>query len=374
MNTPVPPPDPLGIPSPPGVFMFFEIVTLVLHFVFMNYVLGGTIIIAINEWLYGRQPAVAKGNAILLKVMPVALSLAITMGVAPLLFVQVLYGQFFYSANIMMGSWWMLILALVIVGFYMIYILIAKRPALDQTSPLIRFGLLLNCFIFATVAFLFTNNATLVENPQAWPDIYARIKSFVAPGSELLPRYLHNVVSALAVGGLWIAVIGRYQLRYYPDPSETPQWMVRNGMLWAIGATSVNILVGLWYLFAIDENLLREFMGNGILFVGWAISLITGIVALIYMVLAFMKPQRPIFLWGAVTLTAITLAGMAMGRELLRLMAFQEHHFELGQLVVRTHASSFIFFLITFALGLGILAYMMWLVWQIPLLKKTGED
>ena len=48
---------------------------------------------------------------------------SLTTGVAPLLFVQVLYGHFFYTANILLGWRWLAILGVLIVGFYAVYLL-----------------------------------------------------------------------------------------------------------------------------------------------------------------------------------------------------------------------------------------------------------
>ena len=67
--------------------------------------------------------------------MPVALSFAITLGVAPLLFVQVLFGHLLYSSSIVMAGWWFAIIPLLIVGYYAAYGVAfkfdgARRPVL----------------------------------------------------------------------------------------------------------------------------------------------------------------------------------------------------------------------------------------------------
>lgn len=370
MNPLIPSPDPLGVPTPPSVFVFFSIVTLVIHFIFMNYVLGGTLILAVNEWLFGKDRAVTHANHLMLKVMPFSLSMAVTMGVAPLLFVQVLYGQFFYSSNIMMGGWWLLILALVAIGFYMIYILLAKRPANYESTTLTKSGLLINAIAFLGVAFLLTNNATLVDNPRYWQDIYNGTRSFIAPDRSLWARYLHNVISALAVAGLWMAIIGRYQLRYYPHHKEMADGLIRRGLMWTAGATTVNILVGFGYLFTLSDRM-ADFMGNGPFFVGWSVSVITGFLALVLSAMALMKPDKPNLIWGAVSSMAVTLLGMAMGRELIRIVSLKDHY-GWDELVVRPSYSSFALFLVTFVIGLGVLGYLVKLVWSLPLAEPDG--
>ncbi len=368
MNELIPPPDPLGIPSPVWIFQFLYILTLVLHIIFMNYILGGTFIVMLNEWFAGKDPKVAKANSILVKVMPFSLSLAITMGVAPLLFVQVMYGQFFYSANIMMGGFWLLLLALVTIAFYMIYVLIAKRSN-DQTSnSWTRFGITLNTLLFFTVAFLWTNNAILTENPKYWPDIYTGARSVIAPDLSLWPRYLHNVIGAVAVAGLWMCCIARFQARHHPENQQTADWMERNGMVWATIATVINTVVGFAYLGVMPlvmEEFMKKFMGNGILFVGWSISIVTAILALVHMILALVKPEKKGFLWGAVGLIVLTLFGMVMGRSLIRYIQLEEY-FTVSELTVRPHYGSLILFLVTFLIGLAVLGYLIYMILKIP--------
>ena len=53
--------------------------------------------------------------------MPVAVAAAITLGVAPLLFVQVVYQQFFYSGTILVGWAWLLFLVMLMLGYYAAY-------------------------------------------------------------------------------------------------------------------------------------------------------------------------------------------------------------------------------------------------------------
>ena len=68
----------------------------------------------------------ADPNAVLAKrlmgVNTYAISLAITTGVAPLLFVQVLYQQYFYSGTILLGWIWFNMLVLLMIGYYAAYL------------------------------------------------------------------------------------------------------------------------------------------------------------------------------------------------------------------------------------------------------------
>jgi len=365
MNVPVPPPDALGIPSPALIFQFLMLLTLALHFIFMNFVLGGSLIVAVNEWIFGKNPAAAKADSILLKMMPVSLSLAITMGVAPLLFVQVLYGNFFYSANVMMGWHWMSILALVMVAFYLIYIAIAKRPEGTASSTWTRLIALINTILFFMVAFLFTNNAVLTENPMYWANIYSGAKSVAAPDSSLWPRYLHTITGALAVAGLWCAAVARYRRRYYPEDAETSLWLHRSGLMWAIGGTLAAMATGFLFLVFLGGDRIKAFMSMDAMFMGWTISVIVSIALLICLIMALQQPEKTIFLWSGVGLMSAALFGMAMGREHLRMVSLKPY-FTMDQLTLNPSYSSLAMFFFVFVLGLLALGYLIRLVYALP--------
>lgn len=363
MNGLIPSPDALGIPSPAILFHFLSILTFVLHLIFMNYVLGGAIVATVHEWLLGAQPHAGRATGLMIRVTPVALSMAITMGVAPLLFVQVLYGNFFYVANVLLGFFWFSIIGLVMAAFYIIYYLIAKRPASERAGRATQIGVSINAVIFLMVAFIYTNNAVLTESPQYWQDIYSGQRWVVVPDLSLWPRYLHNVFGAVAVSGLWFAVIGRYQLRYHPDNAETANWMVKVGMHWAAGATTFAILTGFIYLLTMGMDKLGTFMGNGFLFAGWCVSALTACITLACMVMAMLNPSNVKLIWASVGLTVVTLFGMAMGRLLLRMISLEKY---LQDLTVRPSHSSLLLFLVTFVAGLAVLGYLIRLVWTLP--------
>ena len=299
MNGLIPPPDALGIPSPVIIFQALYWLTLVLHFIFMNYILGGTLIVAHQELLFGNRPHTAKINALMIKIMPVALSFAITMGVAPLLFVQVLYGQFFYTANVMMGGYWFSIIGLVMIAFYSIYIITTKRAARQVSTPFTKLLLLMNAVLFLLVAFIYTNNAILTENPAYWPDIYSGVKSVIAPSSSLIPRYLHNIIGSIAIAGVWMAFIGAYQYRYYPENREFALKLKKSGLMWAALASLLQIVSGGFYLYSLGFDKIKLFMGNGYLFVGWTVGVASVVFVIITLVLALLNLNNVKFLWGA---------------------------------------------------------------------------
>ena len=110
----VPAVDPTPIPGPTWLFHFLLVFTFILHAVFMNLALGGTLLAAVGQILSGGRagdPRTALAQR-LMGVNAYGISFAITTGIAPLLFVQVLYQQYFYTATILIAWVWLLFLGL----------------------------------------------------------------------------------------------------------------------------------------------------------------------------------------------------------------------------------------------------------------------
>ncbi len=174
---------PFGFPLATAFYLTLFVVTLVLHVLFMNYVLSGTAWLAWvhRKWTrsFGKRSAEiskeepATSESILADWIPTMLSGAITAGVAPLLFVQILYQREFYTANLLLFNRWMSILPVLIVGFYSLYVL--RSDWLTRRSSLIKtLTGLLPFLCVAFVAYSWTENHLLsVNSPEQWRAFYA---------------------------------------------------------------------------------------------------------------------------------------------------------------------------------------------------------
>lgn len=116
--------DAAGLPGPPWLFHGLLVFTFFLHLIFMNLTLGGTIMAFVSHLRARGRVDDPSGvlAARLTAVNTYAISLAITTGVAPLLFVQVLYQQYFYSGTILLGWIWFGMLVLLMIGYYAAYL------------------------------------------------------------------------------------------------------------------------------------------------------------------------------------------------------------------------------------------------------------
>jgi hypothetical protein len=202
---------PLGFPWQTSFYLTLYLVTLALHMVFMNYVVAGTSVLFFHSFTIfrkrqGEQTGVV--GALLNDWMPFALGGAITAGVAPLLFIQILYRDSFYTANLLLFHRWMAILPVLIVGFYLLYILkskwIERRPAFIR--GLVVTGAMM-CFLF--VGYSWTENHLLANrNPGTWAEFYQTGRIFYFD-QTLISRLLVWFFGAFPT--MWI-IVG-WQLR-----------------------------------------------------------------------------------------------------------------------------------------------------------------
>lgn len=198
---------PTGFPAPTATYLVLYVVTLALHVLFMNYLLAGSFYLATSS-LSGAGPA-KKGTLryLLADWLPFSAGLAITTGIAPLLFLQILYRHRFYSANLLLFHRWMLIVPALIAGFYLLYLL--KTDWLRARKRLWAVGTAAAFLCFAFVAWSWTENHLLSRDQFAWVDTY-RSGHLVYRSSETVPRLLMWFFGALAT----MAVLVAWQLRF----------------------------------------------------------------------------------------------------------------------------------------------------------------
>ncbi|NUN94734.1 MAG: hypothetical protein HUU16_01055 [Candidatus Omnitrophica bacterium] len=364
MTNLVPGPDPLGLPAPVWLLVTLLVVTHALHMVFMNFALAGSWVLCAlmvgreSEWkkmLYERMMAV----------LPVAISLAITFGIAPLLFVQVLYGQFFYVANVLLGFFWLAILALLMVGFYTVYVLKARRPEGGEKRIAARpLRLLLHLGVasaFTAIAFLFTTNAALSQHPELWPLARAGspVGSVWREAGLAVPRFLHNLVGSFGIGGLWLVWIALFR-----GSDEEAEKGARLGAMVSLVATAIQMVIGFWYLLSLPEGVLKRFLTFA---TPGSFSLILGILLAVGLFLALFflsqAPSHARLRWIASALAAAVLLLMSATNEALREELLREH-FTLPEWTVRTQWGPILVFLAVFVAGLAVVAWLARVAWR----------
>ncbi len=331
-------PTPDAIPVAWGWFQLLLILTFVLHLLVMNAMLGG-VLLAFADSVRGQNRDAGMGRQ-----LPWLMAFTINLGVAPLLFVQVLFGHYIYVSSIMMAVWWLSIIVLLMTAYYGLYILRYKlsEPGVGRT-----FVLLLVCALLLVVSFFFTTNMTLMLRPGDWGAWFSDASGTLLLGdSTLWPRWLHFVIASLAVGGLTRALLAQRQLAKKPEMRA----VVDYGMNIFSYATVIQIFIGLWFLIALPRPILLLFMGDSLYA---TILLLLGVVLAVGVLVTGFRKR----VWPTVSMLALLVAVMALMRDAVRGGYLPD--FSLADLPQVTQYSPMILFLVTFVGGLVVLGWML---------------
>ncbi|MDW7968517.1 MAG: hypothetical protein RMI39_10410 [Thermoanaerobaculum sp.] len=339
--------DPAPIPGPVWLFHVLWVVTFLLHMLAVNLVLGGSVLATLaGSRLRNLQSFYVNVNSW-------AISAAITFGIAPLLFVQVLYGRFFYTATILVPGLWLGMLGLLTVGYYLNYV--AKFRLQKGASAGVALPLSALCFVLISVIQVVVNLLHL--QPQRWEGVWTGAQSAFADPT-FLPRWLHFLLAALAMAGVVAAYVA---VRQAKAGAATPELtdMARFGVKTALATTVVQLVVGFWLLLALPSPVLTAFMRGG---VATTLPLGIGILAGLGLLVVLASIRDPLAEGVKVRRSAEFLVGavvfMIVTRHQLREVYLAEWKPLEGAQVV-PQWGIFLVFLVTFLIGVGLTVYAM---------------
>jgi hypothetical protein len=195
--------DPTPLPAPAWLFQALLLVTFFVHVLFLNVTLGGAVIGTVHG-LMAKEPD-APGRRLgrfLVGLLPSSVSFTVTTGVAPLLFVQLFYGQVFYGATVLVGWLWLAIVPLIVVAYYSVYLY--KFEVGTSGGRRIWLGIASACFVALAAIQVLVN--VLQLTPPRWEAVATAVGA-VFQDPTLRPRYLHFLLGSLAVAGIFLAVV-----------------------------------------------------------------------------------------------------------------------------------------------------------------------
>jgi len=301
--------DAAGLPGPPWLFRFLLVFTFVLHLVFMNLTLGGTLMAFVNHLRSaGRDdgPAAALARR-LMAVNTYAISLAITTGIAPLLFVQVLYQRFFYSGTILLGWIWFGLLVLLMIGYYAAYLHKSFRgPWLGVSSV-----------SFLTIAMIQVAVHLVHVQPDTWPVFDAGAWAVLADPTYW-PRVLHFVLASVAFAAL---VAGWWAVRRARagDQVELNTAIAGTAWRWALWATALQIIDGFILLIVLPRRVLLDVMNGGLVTLGpLTLAILLGVGLLVMLARTSNPVERPGLVSGTLAALTLTVAVMSIARDQVR--------------------------------------------------------
>jgi hypothetical protein len=200
--------DPLGLPAPAWLLFGLKVFGFWLHMFFMNLWLAGLLVGLVLSRRDGPAGDAARS---MLRAMPIVIALGINAGIVPLLFLQVLYPQFFYTSTVLQAWSWVAIIGILIFAYYGVYVYVLGTKA-GRTDRWVTGAGWLAATLFLIIGVIFTAEMRLLTAPDDWlyltrPNVAgAVLGTHLAVGSTSLLRYAMMFGMALATTGAYIAL------------------------------------------------------------------------------------------------------------------------------------------------------------------------
>jgi hypothetical protein len=197
--------DPIPLPAPIWLLKLLHIVTLALHFVAVEMLLGG-LLLAVLLSLFRTSPASLVTARALARRLTVVMTFVINLAVPPLLFAQVLYGRALYTSSVLIGLYWIAIIGLLMLTYWLLYRFTARLEA-GKSAWWVG---LIAWLLAGSIARLLSTNMTLMLRPEVWRKMYSAsaMGAYLPTGDPTLePRWLLMLAGGLLIGGLWLVYL-----------------------------------------------------------------------------------------------------------------------------------------------------------------------
>jgi len=349
-------PDPAGAPFFPVTMQFLQVLTWILHMIFVYTSVGGLFFT-----IYGstkkeeRWQRLAKAT---LELAKVSVSLAIVLGVAPLLFYQVIYDPLWYASANLSAGWYILFIFSLLLGYYFIWgaYFTKNKPSMYMLMSV--FGvlfLLLVGFIIHVV-----NYQALF--PEKWVEWYTDGgKTMNVSGWNIYAfnvfRYLSLLVfPSVAITGVFLMLYNLYFRSREDMDKDYLDWAGKVGARSAIYAGIGWLVSHILYILTIPA----DWGARGSIFT-WLSVL--GLILLAGVV--FFSQKNPVkmaipsLLAGSVALLLI-----AIFREYLRVASTSRFGYSIYSYKLNLEFLSPLLFLGTLLTGLVLYAYAWWMAYQ----------
>jgi hypothetical protein len=351
--------DRAPLPAPVWLFQVLLLLTFLLHLLPMNFLVGGGVYVLVLRLRGAGIEQAEKLGHVIRKMLPVIVAATVTLGVAPLLFVQVLYGQFFYTSSILIGIFWFLVIPLLIFAYYGFY-----KESYGGSRLWVY---ILSVLFVLYIGFMLSYNAQLMADLSGW-EAHHEIGGAgkLAFAGEILSgtffgRWLHMMAGAFTITGIWFFVIGLVKGK---GDSGFATFARRKGAQFFLWGMVVSIVTGFWFLFslpdALRDPLLRPTPAGGLL---WMAGVLLSVGAAWHLHQAAHKEGAE---WKG------TL-GIALGLLSLVLMILLRHNLREATLMLTANFSAadlptspqwgvLGLFLVVFVIGLGVVYGMLKMV------------
>jgi hypothetical protein len=348
--------DPIPLPAPVWLLKLLHIVTLALHFVAVEMLLGG-LLLAVLLSLFRASPASMVTARALARRLTIVMIFVINLAVPPLLFSQVLYGRALYTSSVLIGLYWIAIIGLLMLTYWLLYRFTARLEA-GKSSWWVGLSawLLAGC-----IARLLSTNMTLMLRPEVWRRMYSAsaMGAYLPTGDPTLtPRWLLVMTGGLFIGGLWLVYLaGRSTFT-----TEEKRFIAGLGGKVAAVFGVVYLAAGLWAASVQPEivktglrsDALYKFAG----FAGYGWMALVALAVLLAAVAGFAKLSAAWLGWVGALVTVLIELTLVVYRDGVRDLTLLSKGYNVWDRVVVTNWWVVGLFLVLFVAGLGVIGWL----------------
>lgn len=370
MNPAIPAADPVPLPAPVWLLKFLGDLTLTFHFAFLHMLIGGLFLaIAWNILGHARKsPAAIGASGVVIGRLPIVMTYVINLGVPPLLFVQVLYGQALYTGTVLIGAYWISVVFAIIVAYSLLY---KASHSAAMKKPFWGWALASLVFVLY-VGKIYSTAMTLMLRPEVWGPMYAASDNgILLPPHDptRTPRFIFMMVASLGFGALGTVL---YSAKRSLDEGVKVFLRVWGGRVAAVFFVAL-AGVGFWAWGtqpeAVRGNLGGQFLTLSLILLWGACLFLSAAVA----VWIQASPKS----WGyakafAVALPAmLAIAAFVAIRDMVRDATLFGKGFDVWQSAVNTNWLIVILFFVSLLIGI---AGLLWLLGIVHKAKPSAEN
>ncbi len=368
---PYPAVDPIPLPAPVWLLKLLHIVTLSLHFVAVEMLLGG-LLVAILLSLFGKSAHSLVTARALARRLTVVMMILVNLAVPPLLFAQVLYGRALYTSSVLIGVYWIALIPTLMLVYWLLY----KFSARLEAGKSAWWVGLIAWLLAGGVARMLSTNMTLMLRPEAWRGMYSAsaMGAYLPTGDPTLePRWLLMMAGGFVIGGLWLVYLaGRSTFT-----AEEKKYVAGLGGKLAAGFGFVYLAAGLWAASVQPDVVKAGLAGHALYpaykfagFAGYGWIALVVVAILVGAIAGFGKISAGWLAWSAVLTAVLTEIMLVVYRDGVRDVTLLSKGYKVWDRVVVTNWSVVGLFLVLFVAGLGVVG---WLVSVVARAQKTME-
>jgi len=323
--TPIPRDIPLPLPANATFLELLLVLAFVAHIMFVNLMVGGSIIVLGFELRGLRRPDYDKLARALATTVTVNKSLAVVLGVAPLLLINVLYTIHFYTANALTGTAWILLIPGISAAFLLLYLHKYTWDRLQTQKKLHIAILAIAVGLFLIIPLVFIVNVNLMMFPERWTGVRGFMSALALP--NVFPRYFHFLSASLiltSLAGVWYFGRAKFPVEDTFETLTRPS-LRRTFYSIAFAVSLFQFIVGPLVLFTLPSKGFHYTVLTMILF-GAALAIPAVWMMWKELSEVEVRGRRLPFIVGYLSLTIVC---MALGRHMYRGIALAEHRQEM---------------------------------------------